>query len=57
MTGSELCLLHTLHNEQDFSSYLVRNGIMEKLLNASLSLIMTPGYIKTPLAFAKGRFG
>jgi hypothetical protein len=57
MTGSELCLLHTLHNEQDFSSYLVRNGIMEKLLNASLLLIMTPDYIKTPLAFAKGRFG
>jgi hypothetical protein len=38
-TDSELCMLSTLHNEQDFSSYLVRNGIRWEYSCASTTLL------------------
>jgi len=38
-TGSELCMLSTLHNEQDFSSYLVRNDIRWEYSRASTTLL------------------
>jgi hypothetical protein len=41
-TDSELCMLSTLHNEQDFSSYLVRNehtlGIFMRVYDATVAI-------------------